>query len=47
MTHLVTRAMGLGLERFPQINGNLAFGNVSSFDLISSTQINALTSVSL
>lgn len=29
MTHLVTRAMGLGIDRFPEINGNLAFGNVS------------------
>ncbi len=28
MTHLVTKAMGIGLDRFPQINGNLAFGNV-------------------
>lgn len=44
MTHLVTRAMGIGLERFPEINGNLAFGNVSERLNQSSTQISELTS---
>ena len=29
MTHVATKALGLGLDKFPQINGNLAFGNVN------------------
>lgn len=45
MTHMVTRALGLGLDRFPEINGNLAFGNVcrGSFKL-SFTRISELIS---
>ena len=28
MTHVATKALGLGIDKFPQLNGNIAFGNV-------------------
>lgn len=42
LTHVVARALGLGLDKFPEIQGHLKFGN---FDPHPTTGVTIVTNV--